>query len=119
MPLSEWEIHGIPSVAQPELTPSSGNGEKMKKTGVLKMAKQIVEEEKKKELEKRQLATYDSKARSQRKLKSKWKQEKLHGQYLKRGNASDINKKSTNNWLRRGKLKSEAEAFITAAQTDL
>ena len=95
----------------------AGRGEKMKKKGVLR-TKQIVEEEKEKELEERHLATYDSKTRSQRKHKSKREQKKLHGQYLKRGNASNINKKSTHDWLRRGKLKSEPEAFITAAQID-
>ena len=61
-------------------------------------------------MEEGQLATYDNKAQSQKKLKGKWEQKKLHGQYLKRVNVEDINKKSTHNWLRRGKLKVETEA---------
>ncbi|EEB19129.1 reverse transcriptase, putative [Pediculus humanus corporis] len=91
--------------------------EKTTKKGVLKRAKQIVQENKENEImEEGQLATYNSKAQSQKKLIGKWEQKKLHGQYLKRINAEDINKKSTHNWLRRGKLKIETEAFITAAQ---
>ena len=63
-------------------------------------------------MEEGQVATYDSKAQSQKKLKGKWERKRLQGRYLKRENASDINKKSTHDWLRHGKT----EAFITAAQ---
>ena len=64
-------------------------------------------------MEEGQVATYDSKAQSQKKLKGKCLERKrLQGRYLKRENASDINKKSTHDWLRHGKT----EAFITAAQ---
>ena len=49
-----------------------------------------------------------------RKLKNKWEQKKLLGQY--RVNVSNIDKKSTDSWLRVGKLiRVETEAFITAA----
>ena len=44
-------------------------------------------------------------AQSQGKLKGKWEQKKLHGQYLKEVNASDVNKKSTHNWLRLLRIK--------------
>ena len=74
------------------------------------------ENKEKNKLEDRQLATHDSKAQSQKKLQSKWEQKKLPGQYLKRVNGSDVNKKRTHNWLWRDKLKAGTEAFITAAQ---
>ena len=56
-----------------------------------------------------------SKAQFQKKVKGKWKQKGLHGQYLKRVNASDTNKKTTHDWQHCGKLKIETEACITAA----
>ena len=90
--------------------------EKITKKGVLRRTKRIVEEDKGNKQKECRIATYDSKGQSRKKLKVKWQQKKLHGQYLMRANASENNKKSTHNWLRLGKHKIETEAFITAPQ---
>ena len=62
------------------------------------------------------ILSFNIKRVSQERLKDSWKGKRLHGQFLHRVENSNISKDHSHMWLKRGKMKPETEALITAAQ---
>ncbi|EFA13373.1 hypothetical protein TcasGA2_TC001390 [Tribolium castaneum] len=56
------------------------------------------------------------KEKAEAKLQEKWKEKEMHGQYCREMQKEHVNKFITNGWLRKGLLKGETEALITAYQ---